>query len=66
MNIRKTKKKKSRNQYERRVSHKYKDTLFRKIFSDRKDLLSLYNALNDTQYTDEEELTVTTLEDVIL
>ena len=56
---------KRKSQYERRVNRKYKDSLFRKIFSDRKDLLDLYNALNGTQYTDEEELTVTTLEDVI-
>ena len=56
---------KRKNQYERRVNRRYKDSLFRKIFSDRKDLLNLYNALNDTQSTDEEELTVTTLEDVI-
>lgn len=65
MNIRKLKKRNAKNQYERRVNRKYKDSLFRKVFSDRKDLLNLYNALNDTQYTDEEGLTVTTLEDVI-
>ena len=65
MNIRKLKKRNAKDQYEHRVNRKYKDSLFRKIFSDRKDLLDLYNALNDTQYTDEEELTVTTLEDVI-
>ena len=65
MNIRKLKKRNAKNQYEHRVNRKYKDSLFRKIFSDRKDLLDLYNALNGTQYTDEEELTVTTLEDVI-
>ena len=65
MNIRKLKKRNAKRQYEHRVNRKYKDSLFRKIFSDRKDLLDLYNALNGTQYTDEEELTVTTLEDVI-
>lgn len=65
MNIRKLKKRNAKRQYEHRVNRKYKDSLFRKIFSDRKDLLDLYNALNGTQYTDEEELTVTILEDVI-
>ena len=65
MNIRKLKKRNAKDQYEHRVNRKYKDTLFRKIFSDRKDLLDLYNALNDTNYTDEEELSITTLEDVI-
>ncbi|MBQ9989724.1 MAG: hypothetical protein IJP31_02090 [Lachnospiraceae bacterium] len=45
---------------------RYKDKLFRFIFNHNKEwLLSLYNALNDTHYTDPEELTITTLEDVI-
>ena len=44
MNIRKLKKRNAKNQYEHRVNRKYKDSLFRKIFSDRKDLLDLYNA----------------------
>ena len=51
MNIRKLKKRNAKNQYEHRVNRKYKDSLFRKIFSDRKDLLDLYNALNGTLYT---------------
>ena len=41
MNIRKLKKRNAKDQYEHRVNRKYKDTLFRKIFSDRKDLLDL-------------------------
>lgn len=28
------------------VSRNYKDTIFRKLFSDKKNLLSLYNAIN--------------------
>lgn len=28
------------------VNRTYKDTVFRKLFSDRKNLLSLYNAIN--------------------
>ena len=35
------------------VNRTYKDTVFRKLFSDRKNLLSLYNAINGTAYTDE-------------
>ena len=47
------------------VNRKYKDTLFRMIFRDRRNLLSLYNALNHSSYTNEEDLEITTLEDVI-
>lgn len=47
------------------VNRKYKDTLFRMIFRDRKNLLSLYNALNNSSYTDPDEMEITTLEDVI-
>lgn len=43
----------------------YKDRVFRMLFQDRKRLLELYNALNDTAYTDENELTVNTLENAI-
>ena len=43
----------------------HKDTLFRFIFKDKRKLLELYNALNDTDYQNEEDLVVTTLEDVI-
>ena len=34
------------------ANRKYKDTVFRMLFSDRKNLLSLYNAINETAYTD--------------
>lgn len=34
----------------------YKDTLFRMIFKDPEALLSLYNAVNDTEYTDPRDL----------
>lgn len=47
---------------------KYKDRLFRFIFGakqNRKYLLSLYNAVNLSSYTDETELEITTLEDVL-
>lgn len=65
MNNRHRKEKKQRTQYESRINRRYKDPLFRKVFSDKKDLLDLYNALNGTDYSNEEELTVTTLEDVV-
>lgn len=43
----------------------YKDRVFRRLFREKGRLLELYNALNDTAYVDEEELTVNTLENVI-
>ena len=43
----------------------YKDTIFRKLFSEKQEALSLYNALNNTQYTDYNELEVVTLENAI-
>ena len=47
------------------VNRKYKDTLFRALFSERKHLLSLYNAVNETNYTNEEDLEINTLENAI-
>ena len=47
------------------VQKKYRDALFRKIFSERSVLLELYNALNNTGYSDEKELTVYNIDDVI-
>lgn len=43
----------------------YKDRLFRLLFSDKLTLLELYNALNQTHYTDPEDLELTTLNDVL-
>lgn len=47
------------------VERKYKDTLFRMLFSDKKELLKLYNAANGSSYTNEEELEIVTLENAI-
>ena len=47
------------------ANRKHKDGLFRAAFREKKDLLELYNALNDTDYQNPEELTVYTLEDVV-
>ena len=51
--------------FRRKVNRKYKDVLFRFIFRDKKDLLSLYNAINGTDYQNPEELEINTLENVI-
>ncbi|MGN0710475.1 MAG: hypothetical protein ACI4LO_01850 [Anaerovoracaceae bacterium] len=48
-----------------KINRTHKDRLFRKIFSDKKSLLDLYNALNGTSYTDENDLTINDLEDAI-
>ena len=47
------------------VRDNIKDSLFCDIFSDRKNALSLYNAINGTSYTDEKEVEIITLKDVI-
>lgn len=46
----------------------HKDRLFQRLFGDpanKESMLSLYNALNHTSYTDEGELEINTIEDVI-
>ncbi len=47
------------------VKRKYKDILFRFIFKDKKELLQLYNAINNTSYTNPDDLLITTMEDVV-
>ena len=47
------------------VNRNYKDRLFRLVFQKKKDLLQLYNAVNGTEYTNEEDLVINTLEDVV-
>ena len=47
------------------VNLNHKDSLFRMIFNDKKDLLELYNAINGTAHTHIEDLTLFTLEDAI-
>ena len=46
-------------------NRKYKDSLFRMVFSKKEDLLDLYNAMNGTDYCDVDELEVNTLENVL-
>ena len=47
------------------ANRNYKETVFRKLFSDRENLLSLYNAINGTSYTDALQLEIVTLENAI-
>ena len=48
-----------------RANKKYKDTVFRMLFSDRENLLSLYNAINGTTYENPEALEIVMLENAI-
>jgi len=43
----------------------YKSRMFEMIFSDKKKLLELYNAINGTNYTNPDDLVVNTLENAI-
>lgn len=47
------------------VNPMYKDRIFRMIFSSKRELLELYNAFNETTYTDPELLEINTLENAI-
>lgn len=47
------------------VMRKYKDTIFRMLYKDKKELLQLYNALNETFYDNPDDLEVYTLESAI-
>ena len=47
------------------VQRNYKDSIFRMLFKDKENLLSLYNALNQTDYTDVDGLEITTLENAV-
>ena len=47
------------------VNRNYKDGLFLMIFRDKQALLSLYNAVRGSNYTNPDDLTVTTIENVL-
>lgn len=47
------------------VQRRYKDTVFRMLFKEKRRLLELYNAVNKSCYTDPEELEIVTLENAI-
>lgn len=48
-----------------KLNTKYKDRLFRLIFKEKKELLELYNAVNGSDYTNPDELKITTIDDVV-
>lgn len=48
------------------VNDKHKDTLFKTLFGKNKEnALSLYNAINGTDYTDSDDFEYTTMEDIV-
>lgn len=47
------------------ITRNHKDNVFRLLYREKKHLLSLYNAMNETSYEREEELEVVTLEEAI-
>ena len=44
-----------------KINVKFKDRLFRLVFQDKRSLLELYNALNNSNYQDPEALDITCL-----
>ena len=47
------------------VNRIYKARIFEMLFSDKKELLGLYNAVNRTDYKDPDALEINTLENAI-
>ena len=47
------------------IQRNYKDTLFRMLFSDKEKLLSLYNAISGSTFTDPESLDIVTLDSAL-
>ena len=45
-----------------KLNTKYKDRLFRLIFHEKKELLELYNAVNESHYTNPDDLEITTID----
>lgn len=48
-----------------KARREYKDNLFRMLFNNKEMLLSLYNAVNGTDYAEPAELEIVTLENAI-
>ena len=47
------------------ANRKYKDTVFRMLFSDKYRLLELYNAVSGRHYVNPDELQIVTLENAV-
>ena len=62
---RKVSRKRRTSEKELSANRKYKDTVFRMLFSDKANLLSLYNAINGSNYKDPDQLEIVTLENAV-
>ena len=58
-------KKRYHSKHAQKINRSYKDSLFRFVFAEKKNLLELYNAINGSHYENTEDLEVNTLEDVL-
>jgi len=47
------------------ANKKYRDSVFTMLFSEKQKLIELYNAIEGTNYTEDADLVITTLEDVL-
>ncbi|MDR2658613.1 MAG: Rpn family recombination-promoting nuclease/putative transposase [Spirochaetaceae bacterium] len=47
------------------MNRNYKDSVFTLLFSDKSRLLELYNAIEGTNYTNAEDITINTLQDAL-
>ena len=47
------------------ANREYKNTLFQMLFHQKKELLSLYNALNNSEYSNENDLQIVTLKNAV-
>jgi mRNA-degrading endonuclease HigB of HigAB toxin-antitoxin module len=47
------------------TNRQYKDSVFTKLFSDKDNLLELYNAIENKNYDKDTEIEITTLENVM-
>lgn len=56
---------KSANTKPANAQRRYKDTVFRMLFNEKQNLLSLYNAVNRSSYTEVDDLEITTLENAV-
>ena len=47
------------------ANREHKDKVFRLLFNNKKNLMDLYNALNKSNYTNEKDFTINTLDNAI-
>lgn len=47
------------------INKNYKDSVFTLLFSEKENLIELYNAIENTNYTPDTEIEINTLENVL-